>query len=92
MGLGTLYNIECKNLYFCIQGPAFAPIGITGDVYLEGINSSMPLLKLDSVNVVSQSSITKLWQVDVQLSGGDGAMMYAIDFQLKIRQSSLAKM
>ncbi|CAF4056239.1 unnamed protein product [Rotaria sordida] len=64
-------------------GPAFAPIGITGNVYLEGINSSVPPLQLDSVNVISQSSATKVWQVDVRLSGGDNTTMYKFDFQLK---------
>ncbi len=56
---------------------------ITGDVYLEGINSSITPLKLDSVNIVSQSSVTKTWQVDVQLSGGDCATMYTFGFQLQ---------
>ncbi|CAF4912627.1 unnamed protein product [Rotaria sp. Silwood1] len=64
-------------------GPAFAPIGITGNVYLEGINSSVPPLQLDSVNVISQSSATKVWQVDVRLSGGDNTTMYKFGFQLK---------
>jgi beta-mannosidase len=40
-------------------------------------------LQLNSVNVVSQSSETKAWQVDVQLSGGNSATMYTFDFQLK---------
>ncbi len=33
--------------------------------------------------MVTQSSTTKEWQVDVQLSGGDGTTTYAFDFQLK---------
>ncbi len=70
------------NLFF-LQGPAFAPIGITGNVYLEGINTSIPPLQLDSVNVVSQSSTTKVWQIAVQISGGSNATMYRFDFQLK---------
>lgn len=43
----------------------------------------MPLLQLDSVNVVSQSPTTKAWQVDVQISGGDNETLYTFDFQLK---------
>lgn len=65
------------------QGPAFAPIGITGDVYLEGISGSVPPMKLDSINVVSQSSTTKIWQVDVQLSGGSSTVVYMLNLQLK---------
>jgi beta-mannosidase len=48
-------------------------------------------LQLDSVNVVSQSSITKVWQVDVQLSGGDGTTMYKLDFQLENTPFSFTK-
>ena len=47
------------------------------------MNSSLPSLQLDSINVVSQSSTTKVWRVDVQISGGDSATTYKLDFQLK---------
>ena len=43
----------------------------------------MGSLHVDSINVVSQSSTKKRWQVDVQLSGGDNRRRYTLDFQLK---------
>ena len=69
--------------FFLFEGPAFAPIGITQDVYLEGINTVTPPLQLDSINVISQSLTTKEWQVDAQLSGGSNTTTYTFDFQLK---------
>ena len=70
-------------MFLLFEGPAFAPIGITQDVYLEGINTVAPPLQLDSINVISQSLTTKEWQVDVQLSGGSNTTTYTFDFQLK---------
>jgi len=66
-----------------IQGPAFAPIGIPGDLYIEGLSTTTPSLKLDSINVITLSSTTKQWQVDVQLSGGDSSTTYSFNFQLQ---------
>ena len=43
----------------------------------------MSSLRLDSVNIISQSPTTKIWQVDVQLGGGDSTKIYTFDFQLK---------
>ena len=47
------------------------------------MSSNISPLQIDSINVVSQSSSTKTWQVDVYLSGGSSTTQYTLDFQLK---------
>ena len=49
-------------------GPAFAPIGITGNVTLQGITDAAVIIKLESVNVASVDVSTNQWQVDLLLS------------------------
>jgi len=46
-------------------GPAFAPIGITRDIYIEASNYTDADILLESVNIVNFNSTTKLWEIDV---------------------------
>ncbi|UJR18127.1 hypothetical protein I4U23_005027 [Adineta vaga] len=63
--------------------PAFAPIGITGNLYLQGTNNSTKFILLESINIASyQTSINK-WQVDVLLSSTNDPFLSQLKFVLE---------
>ncbi|CAF1285527.1 unnamed protein product [Rotaria sp. Silwood1] len=64
-------------------GPAFAPIGITGDLYLEGVNKTEIIIELESVNLASYTTDHKNWQVDVMLSSNNDEFTSKLKFVLE---------
>ncbi|CAF0817691.1 unnamed protein product [Adineta ricciae] len=64
-------------------GPAFAPIGITGDIYLEAINASDIIIELESVNIASFDVANKNWLVDVILSSNNAPFSSTLKFVLE---------
>ncbi|CAF2561588.1 unnamed protein product [Rotaria sp. Silwood2] len=64
-------------------GPAFAPIGITGDLYLEGINTTEIIIELESINLASYHKQNKIWQVDVMLSSKNDPFISKLKFILE---------
>jgi len=46
-------------LVLLFKGPAFAPIGIPGDLYLEGTNEVDISVQLGSVNIASYQHLSK---------------------------------
>ncbi|CAF0879148.1 unnamed protein product [Adineta ricciae] len=64
-------------------GPAFAPIGIPGDVYLESTNNADISIELESVNVASYQAAGNQWQVDVLLSSHNDPFECQLKFILE---------
>ncbi|CAF3837497.1 unnamed protein product [Rotaria sordida] len=64
-------------------GPTFAPIGITGDIYLEAVNTTEIVIQLESINVASYSVRTKSWQIVVLLSSNNDQFESKIKFILE---------
>ncbi|CAF0972717.1 unnamed protein product, partial [Adineta steineri] len=78
------YSLKWKMAHYYVKhiwdwGPAFAPIGIPGDLFLEGTNHTDIFIQLESVNVASYQSSVNKWQVDVLLSSNNDLF----DCQLK---------
>ncbi|CAF1079907.1 unnamed protein product [Rotaria sp. Silwood1] len=63
--------------------PAFAPIGITGNLYLEATNNATISIQLESVNVASYQTSINQWQVDVLLSSTNDPFMSQLKFVLE---------
>jgi beta-galactosidase/beta-glucuronidase len=68
---------------FYIQAPAFAPIGITADVYLDGINNTDIAIELESVNVASYQSSINTLHVDVFLTRKNDPSINQLKFVLE---------
>ncbi|CAF1008522.1 unnamed protein product [Rotaria sordida] len=64
-------------------GPAFAPIGIPGNIYLEGVNTTDIIIELESVNLASYNAVDKTWQVDVMLSSNNDQFTSKFKFILQ---------
>ncbi len=65
------------------KGPAFAPIGIPGDLYLEGTNQVDISVQLESVNIASYQTPIKKWQIDVLLSSPNNPFLSQLKFVLE---------
>jgi len=63
-------------------GPSFAPIGIPGEVFLEGQNPTDFQIDLESVNVASFELSENQWRVDVILSSSNDPFFSRLKFVL----------
>jgi len=63
--------------------PAFAPIGITGDLHLEATNSVDISIQLESVNVASYQTSNKQWRIDILLSSQNQPFSSQLKFILE---------
>jgi hypothetical protein len=70
-------------LVLLFKGPAFAPIGIPGDLYLEGTNQVDISVQLESVNIASYQTPIKKWQIDVLLSSPNNPFLSQLKFVLE---------
>ena len=58
-------------------------MGIPGDLYLEGVNTSDISMQLESINVASYQINVNRWQVDILLTSRSGPFMCQLKFVLE---------
>ncbi len=61
----------------------FAPIGITGNLYLQGTHPTDIAITLESVNVASYQTSSNQWRVDVLLSSSNDPFVSQLNFVLQ---------